>query len=115
MKPRKGSGEGMLALYLFGMTLFGALGGLALKKVSSQERPMGKLIVFLTGGFLYGIGAIINVLALRHYPYTIVFPLTSFTYVWTFLFSYFYLKENINGYKIMGLAFIITGAFVIAQ
>lgn len=104
----------MLVLYLLGMTLFGALGGLALKKVSSQDSLPGKLSFFLCGGFLYGIGAIINVLALRHFPYTIVFPLTSFTYVWTFIFSYFLLKEKINGFKWAGLLFIIAGAFVIA-
>lgn len=104
-----------MGLYLFGMTLFGALGGLVLKKVSSKETLTGKLTVFMLGCFLYGLGAILNVLALRHFPYTIVFPLTALTYIWTFLISYFYLKEKINAYKIAGLLFIIAGAFVIAS
>jgi drug/metabolite transporter (DMT)-like permease len=105
----------MMGLYLFGMTLFGALGGLALKKVSSKDNLLGKLIVFMWGCLLYGLGAILNVLALRLFPYTIVFPLTALTYVWTFLISYFYLKEKINFYKLIGLLLIIAGAFVIAS
>ncbi len=103
----------MIIVYLFGMTLFGALGGLVLKKVSTKEGLIGKLFVFSIGCGFYGLGAILNVLALRHYPYTIIFPLTSITYIWTFIFSYFYLKEKMNAYKLVGLFFIIAGAFVI--
>lgn len=104
----------MMGVYLFGMTLLGALGGFALKQVSSKESLLGKLTVFMCGCLLYGLGAILNVMALRTFPYTIVFPLTSLTYIWTFILSYFYLKEKINLYKWIGLSLIIAGAFVIA-
>jgi drug/metabolite transporter (DMT)-like permease len=105
----------MIIVYLIGMTLFGALGGLVLKEVSLQKSSFSKLVYFGFGCFFYGLGAILNVIALRSYPYTVVFPLTSFTYIWTFLISYFYLKEKFNAYKFVGLFLIILGAFVIAK
>jgi hypothetical protein len=41
--------------------------------------------------------AIINILVLKQLPYTIVFPLTSITYIWTLMISYFLLGEKIKG------------------
>lgn len=105
----------MIVLYLLGMTMFGALGGLMLKKVSAGAQLSSKLLFFLFGCFLYGLSSVLNILALRHAPYTVVFPLTSITYIWTFLLSYFYLKERLNRYKIMGLLFILLGAIIIAD
>lgn len=103
----------MIALYLLGMTFLGALGGLMLKKVSTVSGGSTKLVFFILGCAFYGLGAILNVLALKLAPYTVVFPLSSVTYIWTFVFSYFYLKESLNRYKLIGLSLILLGATVI--
>lgn len=105
----------MTWLLIIGMTLFGSLGGLLFKQVSNTETPVRKLFYFFVGCFSYGIGAILNVIVLRYLPYTIVFPLTAVTYIWTFIFSFFLLREQINVYKLLGLACILVGAFVIVQ
>ncbi|WP_163652499.1 EamA family transporter [Listeria sp. PSOL-1] len=105
----------MYLLALLMMTLFGALGGFFLKMVSLTSIRKKKLYMFLIGGFFYGAGAIVNVIILRFLPYTIVFPLTAFTYVWTLLLSYLFMKETINRHKVIGVMLIIFGAILISQ
>jgi drug/metabolite transporter (DMT)-like permease len=94
------------------MTMAGALGGYYFKKATNHPIGMHKpfLLPFLIGGTLYFVGAVINIIVLKHLPYTIVFPLTSITYIWTFILSYFLLGENITIKKIVGVAFIIIGS-----
>lgn len=95
------------------MTWCGAFGGYFLKLASDTdlktERPA--LIRWLIIGLLsYGAGAILNIIALGYMPYTIVFPLTSITYIWTFILSYRLLGEPITKRKMAGIALIIIGA-----
>ena len=82
------------------MTIFGALGGLFLKKATKYGIGLQPvfLVNLLIGGILYVLGAILNILLLKYIPYHVVYPLTSITYVWTLIFSYFLLSEKI-GYK----------------
>ncbi|WP_260457558.1 EamA family transporter [Listeria booriae] len=105
----------MSYISIIGMTFLGALGGLYLKKISLVGERKKKFIYFLIGGCFYGLGAILNIVALSLLPYTIVFPLSSITYIWTFLFSFLFLSERINRFKIIGLLLIITGAFCITS
>lgn len=105
----------MTWVLIIGMTLFGSLGGLLFKQVSGVDTLLKKLIYFFIGCLAYGAGAVLNVIVLRFLPYTVVFPLTAVTYIWTFAFSFFLLKEQINVYKLIGLACILAGAFVIVQ
>ena len=98
------------------MTWFGAIGGYLLKKSSDYDFNKE---TFLFGGWLlagvsfYGAAAILNIIALRFLPYTIVFPLTAVTYIWTMLISFWLLKETISLRKILGVALIITGAITL--
>jgi drug/metabolite transporter (DMT)-like permease len=99
-------------LLLIVMTFLGALGGYYLKKAASQ--PIGFHVPFLAffavGALLYGISAVLNIIVLQQLPYTVVFPLTSITYIWTFLLSSILLKETITRKKIAGVLFIIIGS-----
>jgi drug/metabolite transporter (DMT)-like permease len=94
------------------MTLLGALGGYYLKKAASQRIGfhISFLSFFAAGGLLYGISAILNIIVLQQLPYTVVFPLTSLTYIWTLLLSAILLKETITRKKIIGVLFIIIGS-----
>ncbi|PDM39234.1 multidrug transporter [Parageobacillus toebii] len=94
------------------MTLLGALGGYYLKKAASQRIGfhISFLSFFAAGGLLYGISAILNIIVLQQLPYTVVFPLTSITYIWTLLLSAILLKETITRQKIIGVLFIIVGS-----
>jgi drug/metabolite transporter (DMT)-like permease len=94
------------------MTLLGALGGYYLKKAASQRIGfhISFLSFFAAGGLLYVISAILNIIVLQQLPYTVVFPLTSLTYIWTLLLSAILLKETITRKKIIGVLFIIIGS-----
>jgi len=102
-----------MGFLLISMTLFGALGGYFFKKASSAN---GRLLQSLViGGLFYVCGALLNVLLLRELPYSIVFPLTSVTYLWTLLISYFLLNEKLTIRKVTGVLFILAGAILLVQ
>lgn len=94
------------------MTISGAFGSYFFKLASGADFKTEKikLVVHLAiGGSLYFLGAVLNIIVLKFLPYTIVFPLTSITYIWTFVISYLLLKEKLTIKKIIGLAFIFIG------
>jgi len=98
------------------MTWFGAIGGYLLKKSSSFDYKKDTRLFggwLLVGVGFYGAAAILNIIALRFLPYTIVFPLTAVTYIWTMILSFWLLKENISLRKILGVALIISGAIIL--
>ena len=103
-------------LVLLMMTLLGSAASLFLKRATGT-------IGFLTllkntnlyvGGLLYVISAVLNIWILRYLDYSVVLPLTSLTYIWTMLLSYFILKEKISAKMIIGVGFIITGAVFVS-
>lgn len=108
----------LLILLLIAMTWLGALGGFFLKAASSHninEERKAFLLRLIAGVGFYGLGAILNIVALRFLPYTTVFPLTAVTYIWTMILSYMLLKEKIGKRKILGVLLILTGAVVLVS
>ena len=98
------------------MTWFGAFGGFLLKKASSYNFKVEKnkmLMWLMIGVCFYGSAAILNIVALHYLPYTIVFPLTAVTYIWTMVLSYFLLKEHISKRKLTGVSLIVIGAIIL--
>ncbi|MEG0961847.1 MAG: EamA family transporter [Lachnospiraceae bacterium] len=97
-------------------TALGATASMFFKKASASNG----LFTLLTngglwvGGILYLISALIDIYILRYLDYSVVLPLTSVTYIWTMLLSYFFLKEKISTRKIAGVALIILGAVLVA-
>jgi len=86
-----------------------------LKRASKTESPK-KLIKnknLYIGGGLYLIAAFINIYVLRYIDYSTVLPLTSMTYIWTMILSFFVLKEKMTIQKIIGAIGIVMGAVLI--
>ena len=106
----------MYYLILIIMTLIGAIASLYLKKASNSEGMLNiiKNINLYIGGILYLISAILNIYILKFLDYSIVLPLTSVTYIWTMILSYFKLNEKINKKKIIGVILIIIGAILVS-
>lgn len=102
-----------MAIILASMTLLGALGGYFFKKASSPNIQM--LPALMIGGLFYVSGALLNILLLRELPYSLVFPLTSITYLWTLIIAYFYLGEKLTPRKIFGVLFILAGTILLVQ
>lgn len=99
------------------MTLIGAVASMFLKKASGGERFLDLLrnrnLYF--GGVLYVLSAVLNIYVLKHLDYSVVLPLTSFTYVWTMIISKFMLDEKITKKKGIGVVLILVGAVFIAS
>jgi len=96
------------------MTFSGTLGAFFLKKGTGKLEgfsilSMIKISELYLGGILYVFGACVNIYLLRLMPYTVVYPLTSLTYVWTMFVSAVLLKEKISVNKIIAIIFIIAG------
>ena len=98
------------------MTLLGAVASLFLKKASSSKSifDLIKNKNIYIGGFLYLSSAILNIYLLKFLNYSVVLPMTSITYIWTMILSYYILKEKISRKKIIGVISIILGVMCIA-
>lgn len=103
----------MLIVNLLVMTLIGAIGALLLKLVSAQESYIKKLSVFVAGSLFYLISSIINIIVLKSYDYSIVYPATAIAYIWTMLLGKFILNEPITKNKVMGCSVIILGIILL--
>jgi hypothetical protein len=99
------------------MTMFGSVASLFLKKASGSMDliDMLKNINLYIGGFLYASSAVLNIWLLKILDYSVILPLTSLTYIWTMILSYFILKEKITVKKIAGVCLILVGAIIISS
>jgi drug/metabolite transporter (DMT)-like permease len=67
----------------------------------------------LIGGLvLYGLGAAMMILALRHGELSVLYPLISLSYVWVAILSVVIFGESMNPYKIGGICVIMAGVGV---
>lgn len=98
------------------MTMLGSVASLFLKKASGADGiiSMIKNIDLYIGGLLYLVSAVLNIWILRYLEYSVVLPLTSFTYIWTMILSYIILKEKISKKKIVGVGLILIGAVCVS-
>lgn len=97
------------------MTIMGAIAALFLKKASGFKSLKELLfnINLYIGGMLYFLSALLNIYILKFLDYSIVLPLTSITYIWTMVLSYFIFNEKITVKKIVGLGCIFIGVILI--
>lgn len=108
-----------MAIYYLGlliMTMIGAVASLFLKKASGSSGfvEMLKNVNLYIGGFLYITSAVLNIWLLKILDYSVILPLTSLTYIWTMVLSYFILKEKITLKKMVGVCLILIGAIIIS-
>ena len=106
----------MLAL----TTLSGSIGALGLKQGMNElpELTFVKVITnkwLLIGSFLYIVSAATNIILFKFLDYSIAFPMTSLTYVWTVFISYFTFKEKITPLKLISVVLIMIGVVIISQ
>jgi drug/metabolite transporter (DMT)-like permease len=66
-------------------------------------------VPLIVGLALYGIGAVLMVLALRHGELSVLYPLISLSYVWVAVLSVLIFGEILNLYKIGGMFLIMGG------
>lgn len=108
----------MIYLAVIAMTLIGALGAYFFKKSSAKVEGIVSLLfipTFYLGGALYAASAILNVLLLRVMDYTVLYPMTAITYIWSLVISNRFLGEKITGKKIAGVALICVGVVLLTR
>jgi len=67
----------------------------------------------IAGLALYGVGAVLMVLALRHGELSVLYPLISLSYVWVAILSVVVFGEIMNPYRIAGVCVIMAGVAVL--
>ena len=67
----------------------------------------------ILGIVLYILSAVVFIASLRLGELSIVYPLTSISYIFVTILSALVLKERINVYKICGIGFIILGVVLV--
>lgn len=78
---------------------------------------MGVLANFplLAGLTLYGLGAVMMVLALRHGELSLLYPMISLSYVWVAILSVRVFHETMNPLKIAGVCVIMAGVAILGK
>ena len=106
---------------IIAFTLLAAAAQVLLKLGTNRLTPhlsvTGLLTDFpLLGGLaLYGVGAGMMVLALRHGELSLLYPLISLSYVWVAILSVVIFRETMNPYKIAGIFMIMAGVAVMGN
>ncbi|MBI2232434.1 MAG: EamA family transporter [Candidatus Aenigmarchaeota archaeon] len=85
--------------------------GILLLKMASRFGFMKMVFSrhFILGGVLFLFSGFFMILALKTEELSLLFPITSLTYIWVTLLSKAYLKEDMNKWKICGVALIVLG------
>lgn len=100
-------------------TFLGAFGGFYLKKGSSAFNRnillQLKNVKLLIGLFLYGLSSIFFIYGLRFEKLSLLYPITSLTYLWVSFLSIKFLNERMDACKVIGMTLIIIGVLLIVQ
>ena len=100
------------------MTFLGSLGAFFLKKSTGGSLGLRALLCnrFLyLGGVFYVAGALLNIALLHRMEYSVIYPMTAITYIWTLVLSALFLQEKITLRKLLGVAFIVFGVFLLTR
>ena len=68
----------------------------------------------LLGMFVYGMGAVLLIIALKHGEVTILYPVIATSYIWVALFSWLLFGESISYLKLVGIISIVVGIVLIS-
>jgi drug/metabolite transporter (DMT)-like permease len=69
----------------------------------------------IIGLFLYGIGAVLLITALKGGDVSVLYPIIATSYIWVSLLSMSFFGEIINLYKWVGIIFIFFGVVLVAK
>ena len=105
IKSFKENGKGILLMLFSSICV---CTGQMFWKMSSQD-----LIYLFIGFALYGIGALIMLVAYKFGSLSVLQPMLSFNYIFTVILAHFVLHEEIGILSYMGIAIIFIGTILI--
>lgn len=104
-------------LIVISSSVIGGLGQYFFKKASGHLNLNPLQIIkntdILKGVFVYALGAIIWILILPYGELSTLYPFIAIVYIWVSIIAKKYFNEEINKFKIMGIAFIILGVVLV--
>ncbi len=102
---------------VFFATIIGSFGSLLLKFGSEHFVLSVKKILtnykVIIGLFMYVIASVLFIIALRSGELTVLYPMTSLSYIWVSFLSIKFLKEKMNSFKWLGIFAIVVGVILI--
>ncbi len=72
-------------------------------------------LTLLVGYCLYGLSALLLILALRDGELSLLYPVIALTYVWVTVLSVALFHETINIFKLTGITTIMIGVMVLGR
>ena len=100
-------------------TIFTALGSLFFKfSVMNFKFTIIGLITnyfLIIGLFFYFLGFVLLIWAFKHGELSVLFPIASLSFVWVAIFSFLFLSEQLNFFRIIGVLFIVAGVVVLGR
>ena len=91
---------------------YGALSPIYVKK-GLKDLEHKKYSNLLIGAFIFGSGMLPLIIALKYSELSMLYPLTGLSYVWTAMYSAYFLGEEINKFTWLGIAFTVSGVLLI--
>jgi len=82
-------------------------------KIGTKGLPTNPYL--FTGYSLYGISAVLLILALRHAELSILYPVLSLTYVWVAVLSVVVFHEAMPPLRILGIATVVMGVAILGR
>jgi len=71
---------------------------------------------YLFAGYaLYGVSAVLMVLALRDGELSMLYPVIALTYVWVSVLSFLIFRESLPPMKLLGISLIVIGVAVLGR
>ena len=112
-------------LLVFACSLIGAAAQVLMKIGTKGLPPAGTFLDTIVGIFtnpylftgysLYGISAVLLILALRHAELSILYPVLSLTYVWVAVLSVVFFHEAMPPLRILGIATVVMGVAILGR
>lgn len=70
---------------------------------------------FAACGLCYGAASLLWFYILKHFPFSMAYPMISLSYVFGMVAAIVFFHEQVNAMKWLGTAFIVLGCFLIAK
>jgi len=100
-------------------TLLTSAGQLLLKIGTQNLQPNWQALITnyaLIGGIvLYGLGAVVLIIALKHGELSILYPFIALSFIWVMILSIFILHEQVVAWNWIGVFFILCGVSFIGK
>ena len=105
---------------VFCCTILGAAAQVLMKTGANHiahPGPLGMLtnLPLMAGYTIYGISTLLLVLALKDGELSLLYPVIALTYVWVTVLSFLLFHDDVNPWRLAGIALIVTGVTVLGK